>query len=183
MQPLAADRRLSAPSLSQRLSLSLSTDTLLCMFAAAVSLQEVTGAFWPAQKLRIHAAEGMTKRGGCLRDCSTRVLACAAFQTRTGAVRRSGALICCFSVAVSLQVMRWLYALTAPADEFPQWARFRSSCSQSPSGNICKQPPKNPPPVDCCPNLFGPSARPLRDLSIGVTWSPIGEGPRLLANR
>ena len=55
--------------------------------------------------------------------------------------------------------------------------------SRMPSTPLCKQPPKNPPPVDCCPNLFGPSARPLRDLSIGVTWSPIGEGPRLLANR
>lgn len=50
----------------------------------------------------------MTKRGGCLRDCFTRVLACAAFQTRILAGRRSGALICCFSAAVSLRVMRWL---------------------------------------------------------------------------
>ena len=55
--------------------------------------------------------------------------------------------------------------------------------SRMPSTPLCKQPPKIPPPVDCGPNLFGPSARPLRDLSIGVTWSPIGEGPRLLANR
>ena len=84
---------------SQRLA---STDALLCRFSAAVSLQEVTGAFWPAQKLCVQVAEGMTKRGGCLRKWITRVLACAAFQTRILAVRRSGALICCFAAAESL---------------------------------------------------------------------------------
>jgi len=84
------------------LSTPASTDAQWCSFSAAVSLQEVTGAFWPAQKLCVQVAEGMTKRGGCLRKWITRVLACAAFQTRILAVRRSGALICCFAAAESL---------------------------------------------------------------------------------
>ena len=92
--------------------LSLCQPTLCCACLLLwCRCRRFTGAFWPAQKLCVQRPEGMTKRGGCLRDCFTRVLACAAFQTRILAGRRSGALICCFSAAVSPQVMRWLSGL------------------------------------------------------------------------
>ena len=68
------------------LSTPASTDALACCFSAAVSLQEGTGAFWPAQKLPPPVAEAGATSGTCLRALSALSRVCRRFQTRLAQV-------------------------------------------------------------------------------------------------
>jgi hypothetical protein len=58
----------------------LSTASLLCCFSAAVCVQVVTGAFWPAEKLPPAVSEGGATSGTCLRALSALASVCRCFK-------------------------------------------------------------------------------------------------------